>query len=126
MARKINVKLILELRKAGLSRNMIAATRHMSKNSVGDVIHIADKRGITYDDVSALDEDAVYRMFYPDKHAVEILYRQPDYEYVHKELKRVGVTLKLLWQEYQDKCRAEGTSRWGTRSSAVDIVNLPS
>lgn len=90
------------------------------------VIHIADKRGITYDDVSALDEDAVYRMFCPDKHAVEILYRQPDYEYVHKELKRVGVTLKLLWQEYQDKCRAEGTSRWGTRSSAVDIVNLPS
>ena len=32
MANKINVKLILELRKAGLSRNTIAATRHMSKN----------------------------------------------------------------------------------------------
>ena len=28
------------------------------------------------------------------------LYEQPDYEYVHQELKRVGVTLKLLWQEY--------------------------
>ena len=108
MARKINVKLILELRKAGLSRNMIAATRHMSKNFVGDVIHISDERGITYDDVSALDEDAVYRMFYPDKHATENLYRQPDYEDVHKELKRVGVTLKLLWQEYQEKCKAEG------------------
>lgn len=96
MARKINVKLILELRKAGLSRNMIAATRHMSKNSVGDVIHISNERGITYDDVSDLDEDTVYRMFYPDKHATENLYHQPDYEYVHKELKRVGVTLKLL------------------------------
>lgn len=108
MARKINVKLILELRKAGLSRNMIAATRHMSKNSVGDVIHISDERGITFDDVSSLDEDAVYRMFYPDKHATENLYHQPDYEYVHKELKRVGVTLKLLWQEYQERCRTEG------------------
>lgn len=52
MARKNNVKLILELRKAGLSQNMIAETRHMSKNSVGDVIHISDERGITYDDVS--------------------------------------------------------------------------
>lgn len=88
MSRKINVKLILKLQKAGLSRNMIAGTRHMSKNSVGDVIHIADKRGSTYDDVSSLDEDAACRMFYPDKHAVETLYRQPDYEYVHKELKR--------------------------------------
>lgn len=108
MARKINVKLILELRKAGLSRNMIAATRHMSKNSVGNVIHIADERGITYNDVSALDEEAVYRMFYPDKHATENLYCQPDYEYVYKELKRVGVTLKLLWQEHQERCKSTG------------------
>ena len=29
MARKINVKLILELRDAGLSRNTIASTRHI-------------------------------------------------------------------------------------------------
>ena len=113
MARKINVKLILELRSAGLSRNAIAATRHMSKNSVGDVIHIADKRGITFEDVCQLDEDAVYRMFYPDKHAVETLYGQPDYEYVHQELKRVGVTQKLLWQEYQDKCKSDGSIPMG-------------
>lgn len=113
MARKINVKLILELRNAGLSRNMIAATRHMSKNSVGDVIHIADERGITYEDICQLDEDAVYRMFYPDKFAVETLYGQPDYEYVHQELKRVGVTQKLLWQEYQDRCKAEGSIPMG-------------
>ena len=30
MANKINVKLILELRKANMSRNEIAATRHIS------------------------------------------------------------------------------------------------
>lgn len=108
MAKKINVKLIMELRDAGLSRNMIAATRHMSKNSVGDVIHIADQKGITFSDVRDLDEDTVYRMFYPDKFVVETLYAQPDYGYIHQELKRTGVTLKLLWQEYQDRCRADG------------------
>lgn len=37
MARKINVKLILELRAANLSRNTIAATRHISRHSVSDV-----------------------------------------------------------------------------------------
>ena len=58
MAKKINVKLIMELRDTGLPRNMIAATRHMSKNSVGDVIHIADQKGITFSDVRGLDEDA--------------------------------------------------------------------
>lgn len=36
MAKKINVKLILELRSAGMGRNAIAASRHISKNSVGD------------------------------------------------------------------------------------------
>ena len=105
MANKINVKLILELRAAGLSRNTIAATRHISKHSVSDVMHISDEKDISYEDVRSLPEETVYRMFYPDKYAVEELYEQPDYEYIHQELKKVGVTLKLLWQEYQDNCQ---------------------
>lgn len=106
MANKINVKLILELHAAGLSRNTIAATRHMSKHSVSDVLHIADDNHITFDAVKSLPEETVYRMFFPDKYAIEDLYEQPDYENTHQELKRVGVTLKLLWQEYQDKCKS--------------------
>ena len=47
MARKINVKLILELREASLSRNFIADSRHFARNSVSDVFRIADERGIT-------------------------------------------------------------------------------
>lgn len=113
MANKINVKLILELRAAGLSRNVIAATRHIAKHSVSDVMHISDEKGITYNDVRSLPEETVYRMFYPDKFAVEQLYEQPDYEYVHQELKRVGVTLKLLWLEYQDRCKSSGKIAMG-------------
>lgn len=33
----------------------------------------------------------------------------PDYSEVHNELKRVGVTLKLLWMEYSDSCHSKGT-----------------
>lgn len=96
MANKINAKLILELKASGLSRNQIAANRHMSKHSVSDVINIAREKEITYEKVKHLSEDEVYRMIFPDKFAVENLYEQPDYQYVHQELKRVGVTLKLL------------------------------
>lgn len=113
MANKINVKLILELHKAGLSRNMIAATRHMSKNSVGDVIHLSKKLNITYDDVVDFDEEKIYRMFYPDKYATERMYEIPDYDFIHLELKKTGVTLKLLWQEYQDKCTTNTTLPMG-------------
>ena len=113
MAKKINVKLILELRGNGMGRNAIARTRHISVNSVGDVFHKADENGISYEDVRDMDEDSVYRMFYPDKFVQESMYARPDYGYVHQELKRVGVTLKLLWQEYQDQCRGSGSIPMG-------------
>lgn len=107
MARKIDVKRILELRAAGMSQNTIAASRHASKHSIGDVFRIADEKGITYDSVVNLSPGEVYQMFFPDRHSVETLYERPDYEYVQRELVRVGVTLKLLWEEYQGMCTAQ-------------------
>ena len=108
MARKINVKLIMELRDAGLSRSTIASTRHISRHSVSEVFNIADEKGIRYDDVRALEETEVYRIFYPEKFANETMYGDPDYEHVHQELKRVGVTLKLLHEEYVERCERNG------------------
>lgn len=32
----------------------------------------------------------------------------PDYDYIHKELLRNGVSKKLLWTEYMEDCRANG------------------
>ena len=93
MARKIKVKLILQLREAGMSRNAIASSRNISRHSVSDVFRTADEKNI---DVASLTDDAVYRLFYPDRHANEIMYGDPDYAHVHEELKKVGVTLKLL------------------------------
>lgn len=37
------------------------------------------------------------------------MFKLPDYTYIHNELKRIGVTLKLLHQEYKDSCNSEGT-----------------
>jgi len=113
MAKKIKVKLILELRAAHMSRNQIADTRRMSKNSVSDVFHIADKLGISFRDIRDKDEEDVYRMFYPDKHAAESMYSQPNYDYMHTELKKVGVTLRPLWQEYCDRCSKENAISQG-------------
>ncbi|MFA5384788.1 MAG: hypothetical protein WC364_09025 [Eubacteriales bacterium] len=80
----------------------------MSKSSVSDVFQIAQERGIAYENVRDMRPEEVYRIFYPDKHAVETLFQEPDYEYVHSELSKVGVTLKLLWKEYHDQCSTSG------------------
>jgi transposase len=104
MASKIKVKLILELRAARMSQREICRTRQMSQHSVGDVFKIADDSGIAYDDVKDKTDEEIYRMFYPDKHIVELLYKSPNYSYIHAELKKTGVNLKLLWHEYKDSC----------------------
>lgn len=78
MARKINVKLIMELRDAGLSRSAIASTRHISRHSVSEVFNVADEKGIHYDDIRALDDSEVYHIFYPEKFANETMYGDPD------------------------------------------------
>ena len=101
---KINPKLILELIESGMSRRQICSSRHVSPHSVSDVKQIAEKNNITSKDLQNMSEDDVYRMFFPDRNQLANLYEQPEYEYIHSELKRTGVTLKLLWQEYQDKC----------------------
>ncbi len=113
MANKIRVKLILELSSAGMSQNLIAYTRHMSRSSVSDVINLAREKSIIYEDIKDKDEEEVYRMFYPDKHAEETMYKNPDYDYVHSELKKVGVNLKLLWSEYCDLCNKENSISMG-------------
>ena len=104
MAIKIKVKMILELLSCGMSQREIARSRKISRGSISSVSKLAKDLGITYDQIKNKTESEVYKLFFPDKFMTEQLYKYPDYAYIHKELKRTGVTLKLLWQEYQDQC----------------------
>lgn len=106
MARKIQAKLILQLHYCdGLSGREICRTRHFGRNSVSETISIAKAKNITYESIRDLKEEEVYKLIYPDKYSAQDIYRKPDYEYVHNELAKTGVTLKLLWNEYNDACK---------------------
>ncbi len=83
MARKICVKLILELRESGLSVNQIASSRHISKHSVSDVFRIAKEKDIRFKDIQFLDPDEVYRLVYPDKHVNETMYEEESNIFFH-------------------------------------------
>lgn len=108
MAKKIKVKLILQLRAARHSRNSIASSQGMAKLSVMSVFDRADELGICFDDVADKDEDEVYRLIFPERHQQEVIFEQPDWNYIHKELGRVGVTLVILHAEYVDECKRKG------------------
>lgn len=112
MVRKIKAKLVLRLRAEGLTGRQIAA-HGMSRHSVAAVIDAADRAGVGWDEVADLDEQAVYALLFPGRGEHVSVHAQPDWAQVHRELARVGVTLKLLHGEYVDASRAAGATAMG-------------
>ncbi len=104
----MQAKTILRLRATGLSRSAIAKSNKMAKKSVCSVFDRADELGIGYDDVADKDDDEVYRLVFPEKFRTERIFEQLDWDCVHEELGRVGVTLLLLHAEYVDECMRTG------------------
>ena len=99
MVRKIKAKLVLQLRNQSL---------WMSRHSVQAVLDAAELAGLGWDDVAELSEAEVYAVLFPGRGVRESVFAQPDWARVHTELARVGVTLKLLHQEYVDASSRAG------------------
>jgi transposase len=102
MVRKIKAKLVLQLRNQGLSGRAIASAQGIARNSVQAVLDTADRVGLGWADVEEMPEAEVYVALFPGRGVHESVFAQPDWVRVHTELARVGVTLKLLHQEYVD------------------------
>lgn len=109
MARKIDVRRILEEKIKGTSNNAIASGWGISKHSIKDVVAKATELGILPDGpLPDKTDDELYMLIFPDKRDSADIHEPVDFAYVHSELNRVGVTLKLLWKEYRNKCLADG------------------
>ena len=96
MANKIKAKRILQLHAGGMSRTSIAKIKGFSEHGVADTLDAAGEMGIAYQDVADMSDEAVYRLLFPERNRHEPAYALPDWERVHKELAKTGVTLKLL------------------------------
>ena len=113
MANKIKAKLALQLREAGVSANKVYAAHRISKKSQKEVLDAAAALGITYADVADLPDDEVYGLLFPGRNSHASVFGEPDWEYVHREMAKVGVTLQLLHKEYRDVCRESGAVAMG-------------
>ncbi len=94
------IREVLRLHAAGRSQRQIAASVGVGQSTVGDYLTRTRLAGIS--DPGELGEVALERALYPPKPALPAESRGlPDWAEVHRELKRKGVTLFLLWQEYK-------------------------
>ena len=85
---------------AELSYNEVGRTLKISKSAVGKYVSLARAAGVTWEIAQTLSDEALEARLY--RPAVPRASHQlaPDFAVVHQELKRAGVTLMLLWEEY--------------------------
>ncbi|CAN5195117.1 hypothetical protein BH11PSE14_BH11PSE14_13910 [soil metagenome] len=96
-----NIKEILRLKlDCGLSHAKIGRALGLSKGVVSKYVVRAQIAGLDWAAVSALDETQVAAQLCPPAAAVRGERAAIDLPWVHRELRRKGVTLQLLWQEY--------------------------
>ena len=97
--RRIRETLRLHLQ-AELSYNEVGRTLKISKSVVGKYVSLARAAGVDWEVAQTLSDEALEARLY--RPAVPRASHQlaPDFAVVHQELKRAGVTLMLLWEEY--------------------------
>lgn len=108
MYRPTRIRRILQKLYEGESERQIARGLHVSRNSIAEISMIRKLLDKSWDEIFAMDDEVLKDVFRPGKFAKTPEYAEVDYSYVHSELRKTGVTLKLLWQEYCEKCDEEG------------------
>ena len=107
--RRISMGKIRELlrldEKCGLSNRQIARALNISRPAVKEYLINLKLSGITYQSITTMGDDEVMRTLETRKKENCERYRilSERFTYLVKELKRPGVTLDLLWQEYKRK-----------------------
>lgn len=85
-----------------LSLDAIAGALRLSKGVVAKYLKLAAGAGLSWPLPDDLDDRALERQLYPRPPVVRASTQvEPDYARVHQELKKKGVTLTLLWEEYR-------------------------
>ena len=97
------VREVLRLKWAcGLSDRKIAQSLRISRPTVAEYVRRAQAAGLSWPLPDSLDEATLERRLFATTHNPPALrYPPPDWPHVHRELRRKGVTLFLLWQEYK-------------------------
>lgn len=87
----------------GLSERRIARSCGISRSTVREYLVRAEQAGLSWPLDEGLDDGVLERMLFPSVACPGELRRgMPPMEEIHRELRRKGVTLQLLWYEYKE------------------------
>ncbi len=86
-----------------LSLEGIAQALKLSKGVVVKYLRLAQAAGLTWPLPEELDDAALERLLFQTSSPQLTKYITPDYAVIHRELRKKGVTLQLLWEEYRQR-----------------------
>jgi len=86
----------------GLSRRQVSAASGVPFTTVSDYVARAVAAGVGWPLPGGLDDAGLEALLYPAAVPSAVARPAPDWAYVHRELRRKGVTLQLLWLEYRE------------------------
>ena len=94
---------VLRMRHAnGLSQRAIAQSLGVSKGSIDNYLRRAQVAGLVWPLPDDLSDQALYDKLFPPARVPEAGRRpEPDWAAIYQELRKPGVTLRLLWEEYR-------------------------
>jgi transposase len=114
------VREVLRLRHAlGLSYREISEALGVGKTSAGEIVRRAEVIGLTWPLPQLFDDGELERRLFTAAGEAQPDRPAPDWAKQHEELKRRGVTLVLLWQEY----RAEYRTATATAGFAISTAS---
>ena len=103
-----NYREILRLHSQGLSQRNIAASCRCGKGTVQRTVEHAKKHSLVWPLPPEMTDERLRDLFLPSAKDSGY-YKEPDFDWVHREMAKSGVTLSLLWNEYCSQCRQNGT-----------------
>jgi transposase len=86
-----------------LSTRQIGAALGISKSTVSEIASYARAAGVDWAQAQALSDQELQARLYKPPVARASRHLEPDFAHIHRELRRPGVTLQLLWEEYQQQ-----------------------
>ncbi len=99
---------IIRLTGMGFSQRDIMASCGVAQKTVVKVQKRAKELNLSWPLDETLTDIALQKLMFSKESKVSPNKRMPDYNHIHKELLRNGVSKKLLWTEYMEDCRANG------------------
>ncbi len=97
----------------------------VSKTTVGEYLAEFKRTGLTYQDIASMSDTEFSELFEKSNKSSNPMYENlsKEFETMEKELKRTGVTLYLLWEEYLQRLPEGAFIERRLRVDFIKIIN---